>query len=214
MNRKHTLFQLIMTEASRYQIKKIKTGEIIELTVRPASVETWPALEDLFGEKGACNGCWCMYWRIGNQYNKRSRDLNKSEFQQIIKNGPPPGIMAFHHQKAVGWCQVTPRIYLPYLENLTGKDQPADQDIWSISCFYIRSKYRRLGLTSILIKEALKIAQQANARLLEAYPVDKKDSRSISYTGYVSTFRRTGFKLTGQKVFTRQIMQHDLKASK
>ena len=30
----------------------------------------WPALEQLFGEHGACGGCWCMFWRIekGERY--------------------------------------------------------------------------------------------------------------------------------------------------
>jgi hypothetical protein len=33
------------------------------LAIRPLLPELWPALEDLFGAKGACNGCWCMYGR-------------------------------------------------------------------------------------------------------------------------------------------------------
>ena len=35
----------------------------MKLTIRPLTPDLWPALEDLFGETGACNGCWCMYWR-------------------------------------------------------------------------------------------------------------------------------------------------------
>jgi hypothetical protein len=40
-------------------------SSLMKLTVRPLTPELWPALEDLFGAHGACNGCWCMYWRIG-----------------------------------------------------------------------------------------------------------------------------------------------------
>jgi hypothetical protein len=29
----------------------------VQLTVRPATGDLWPALEDLFGRKGVCNGC-------------------------------------------------------------------------------------------------------------------------------------------------------------
>jgi hypothetical protein len=29
----------------------------MKLTIRPLTPDLWPALEDLFGEKGACNGC-------------------------------------------------------------------------------------------------------------------------------------------------------------
>jgi hypothetical protein len=35
-------------------------------TTRWLTPDLWPALEDLFAGKGACGGCWCMYWRIGS----------------------------------------------------------------------------------------------------------------------------------------------------
>ena len=37
----------------------------MKLTIRPLTPDLWPALEDLFGKRGASNGCWCMYWRAG-----------------------------------------------------------------------------------------------------------------------------------------------------
>ena len=43
----------------------------MKLKIRPLTPNLWPALEDLFGENGACNGCWCMYWRIGNAYRNK-----------------------------------------------------------------------------------------------------------------------------------------------
>ena len=46
----------------------------MKLTIRPLTPDLWPALEDLFGKNGACNGCWCMYWRIGSAYRKRPRE--------------------------------------------------------------------------------------------------------------------------------------------
>jgi hypothetical protein len=33
----------------------------MDLIIRPLTSDLWPALEDLFGEHGAVNGCWCMY---------------------------------------------------------------------------------------------------------------------------------------------------------
>ena len=62
----------------------------MELTVRPLTPALWPALEDLFGEHGACNGCWCMYWRIGSAYRKRPRQANKAAFREVVERGPPP----------------------------------------------------------------------------------------------------------------------------
>src|ERR1700727_2216337 len=60
----------------------------MKLKILPLTPELWPALEDLFGEKGACNGCWCMYWRIGAAYRGRPGSKNKAAFRQVVKNGP------------------------------------------------------------------------------------------------------------------------------
>lgn len=62
-----------------------------QITVRPLSARLWPALENLFGPRGACNGCWCMYWRIGSDYKKRRPSANKEEVHQIVKRGPARG---------------------------------------------------------------------------------------------------------------------------
>ena len=81
----------------------------MKLTIRPLTPDLWPALEDLFGERGAVGGCWCMYWRIGNAYRKRPGEKNKADFRAVVKRGPPPGLLAFDGALAVGWCQLTPR---------------------------------------------------------------------------------------------------------
>ena len=83
--------------------------------IRPLTPELWPALEDLFGKGGASNGCWCMYWRIGSKYRKRTREKNRRALRQIVNHGPPPGLLAFDGDRAVGWCQCTPREDLRWL---------------------------------------------------------------------------------------------------
>jgi hypothetical protein len=66
---------------------------LMKLTIRPLTPDLWPALEDLFGnKKGACNGCWCMYWRIGAAYRKRPREKNRAAFRRVVRDGPPPGL--------------------------------------------------------------------------------------------------------------------------
>ena len=88
----------------------------MKLTIRPLTPDRWPALEELFGPRGACNGCWCMYWRIGSEYHKRAREKNRSAFRKIVKHDPPPGLLAFDGERAVGWCQLTPRDDLHWLK--------------------------------------------------------------------------------------------------
>ena len=200
-----------MKEQPPQRIKRTGIKELSRITIQPLMPEHWGALEDLFGEKGACNGCWCMYWRIGGIYTRRSRELNRKDFQKIIRTGPPPGLLAFDGDLAVGWCQITPRTGLPYLEKLVKERSSAQRSVWSISCFYIRNHYRRMGITGLLIEEALKYSERNGADLVEAYPVDPLTSRSMSFTGYKTTFERAGFRLTSEKIFTRSVMRSELK---
>jgi GNAT superfamily N-acetyltransferase len=112
----------------------------MKLTIRPLTPDLWPALEDLFGENGAVGGCWCMYWRIGRAYRKRPHEENRAAFREVVKGGPPPGLLAFDGNMAVGWCQPTRRL-----------KRVDDVPVWSLSCFYVRKGYRRRGVTSALI---------------------------------------------------------------
>ncbi len=85
----------------------------MRLLIRPLTAGLWPALEDLFGSNGACRGCWCMYWRIGSAYRRNSFESNRAAFCEVVTRGPPPGLLAFDGEVAVGWCQLTPRDALP-----------------------------------------------------------------------------------------------------
>jgi hypothetical protein len=110
----------------------------MKLAACPLTPDLWPALEDLFGENGACNGCWCMYGRIGSAYRKRPREQNKAAFREIVERGPPPGLLAFNGDVAVGWCQLTPRDAVPWLDRTWRLRRVDDVPVWSLSCFYAR----------------------------------------------------------------------------
>jgi GNAT superfamily N-acetyltransferase len=184
----------------------------MKLKILPLTPDVWPAFEDLFGESGACKGCWCMHWRIGSAYHKRLRETNKAAFHDIVKMGPPPGLIAFNGDLAVGWCQLTSRDALPWLDRSWRLRRVDDVPVWSISCFYIRKGYRKQGITSALIAASLKAAKRAGAPALEAYPLDADLTGSSSWTGYASTFARAGFSIVGRHTPPRPIMRHDLGA--
>ncbi|HEY0746596.1 MAG TPA: GNAT family N-acetyltransferase [Steroidobacteraceae bacterium] len=187
--------------------KTVIEGDV-KITIEPLTPSLWPALEDLFGKKGACNGCWCMYWRIGSAYKRQPAAKNRNAFYQVVKRGPPPGLVAFDGDVAVGWCQLTPRGALPWLDR-TWRLRPVDDvPVWALSCLYVRSAYRRQGVTSVLIEAAL---QAAKAPALEAYPFDAAESPSATGTGYASTFARAGFKVIARRSAARPVMRYDLR---
>ena len=183
----------------------------MKLTIRPLTPDLWPVLEDLFGERGAVGGCWCMYWRIGNAYRKRPSETNKSDFRAVVKRGPPPGLLAFDGALAVGWCQLAPRAAVSWLDRTWRLKRVDNLPVWSSSCFYVREGYQRQGVSAALIAAAVKAARRAKAPALEAYPFDAAVSPSASGTGYASTFARAGFKTVARQASARPVMRHGLK---
>jgi hypothetical protein len=183
----------------------------MKLVIRPLTPDLWPALEDLFDTKGPCSRCWCMAGRIGTAYRRRTRSENKAAFRRIVKRGPPPGLLAFDGDLAVGWCQLTPRDEVPALERVRHLKRIDNLPVWSLSCFYVRIGYRRKGVTKALIAAALKMAKRAKAPALEAYPFDAEVSPSASSTGFASTFARAGFRIVARRIPARPIMRHDLR---
>ena len=185
----------------------------MKLRIRPLTAELWPALEELFGKHGACNGCWCMYWRLGPRYHERPREENKIAFKQLVERGPAPGLLAFDGEVPVGWCQLTPRAALPWL-NQTRLLQPVDDaPVWSISCFYVHRKYRKQRVMEGLIAAAIKAASRGRAPAIEAYPIDTRRPKSSSnlFTGVASTFLRAGFKAVTRRTPARPIMRYELR---
>ena len=136
----------------------------MKLTIRPLTPDLWPALEDLFGENGAVGGCWCGYRRIGRAYLKRPHEENRAAFREVVKRGPPPGLLALDGNMAVGWCQLTPRDALPWLDRTWRLKRADDVPVWSLSCFYVRKGYRRRGVSSALIAAAVKLRKGQRPR--------------------------------------------------
>ena len=189
----------------------------MKLTIRPLTPDLWPAFEDLFGKQGACNGCWCMYWRVGSAYHKRPREKNRAAFRKIVEHGPSPGLLAFDGAVAVGWCQLTPRRSLPWLDaGARLLKRVDDEPVWSISCFYVRRSHRKRRIMTALIRAAVKIARSEKAPALEAYPVDKSAPQSSSniFTGVASTFTRAGFKKVVRRAADRPIMRYNFKMAR
>ncbi len=91
----------------------------------PVTKENWKDFENLFGEKGACAGCWCMYWRLRRkEYDSLRGAGTKKKMKSLVNNGTIPGILAYDNDKPVGWCSVAPREDFPVL----GKFQSAGKN--------------------------------------------------------------------------------------
>jgi GNAT superfamily N-acetyltransferase len=126
----------------------------------------------------------------------------------------PAGLARVRRGFASGWCQLTPREALPWLDHMWWFERVDAVPVWSISCFFVRRDYRRQGVMTQLIFAALKAAKRARAPALEGYPIDTSAPKSTSniFTGTAAVFARAGFKVVARRASARPIMRHDLKA--
>ncbi len=167
------------------------------LSFRPLTPETWKAFEELFGPRGACGGCWCMWWRLTRkEFNEGKGDVNRKAIRKLVNGGTVPGILAFEGKRAVGWCSIAPRAEFSGLARSRVLAAVDEKPVWSVVCFFVARDHRHSGLTGELLEAAMKYARRRGARIVEGYPVEPGPAGTadaFAYTGLASVFRRAGF---------------------
>ena len=167
------------------------------LRFKPVTSSEWGDLEELFGPRGACGGCWCMWWRLTHtDFERQKGDGNRDALKKLVDSGVVPGILAYLDDQPVGWCSVGPREAYSALEHSRIFKRVDNKPVWSIVCFFVAKTFRCQGITSELIGAAVDYARNNSVEVVEAYPVDPADDRYpdiFAYTGFLSAFRKAGF---------------------
>src|SRR5687767_8135706 len=183
----------------------------MNFTFSALSSDNWNDFVALFGDKGACGGCWCMYWRLkASDYNRLKGEGNKKALKKLIKK-TSPGIIAYADDKAVGWCAVAPRSEYIRLDTSRILKPVDDQPVWSISCFFIQKGFRNKGLSKQLLGSAVGFAISNGAKIVEGYPVESKTGKMpdvFAWTGFSRTFIKAGFKEVERRSEGRPIMRY------
>lgn len=181
------------------------------LDFHSASKDRWADVQALFGERGACGGCWCQSWRkSAADFRADTGAKNKGSLKKIIGKGDEPGILAYADGKPVGWCAVAPRdVYVRLLNSKVLK--PLDEKpVWSVSCLFILKPYRRRGISSKLLKAAVEFVKKKGGKIVEGYPVipyTEKMPDAFAWTGLLRCYEKAGFKVAGQWSKARPIVR-------
>jgi len=186
-----------------------------QLQFHSVAPDRWKDFEKLFGENGACAGCWCMWWRLPRaEFDQKQYAGNKRAIKKIITTGQEPGILAYADGEPIGWCAIAPRESYPSLDRSNVLRRVDDQPVWSVTCFYIARGYRKQGVTRQLLEAAVKFAKKYGAKIIEGYPIDSggawKGTTSV-FTGLASTFKQVGFVEVARRSPTRPIMRYFVK---
>ncbi|MEO0921349.1 MAG: GNAT family N-acetyltransferase [Pseudomonadota bacterium] len=181
------------------------------IEIRPA---TWATFEAVMGEKGGCGGCWCMLWRrSGKEMEAGKGNGNRQAMKDVFDAGHVPGLVAMHDGEAVGWIQIDRRSAFPRLANSRTLKPVDDNEVWSVSCFFIDKRFRRKGLSLELLTAAMDWASNQGASMVEGYPIDTPKAKYppvYAWTGFLDTFKRAGFAEVARRSETRPIMRKEL----
>jgi GNAT superfamily N-acetyltransferase len=186
-------------------------ADLPKVTFRPVTPARWPDLERLFGERGACGGCWCMVWRLPRQRWVAGKGAgNKRALKRIVTANRKPGVLAYVGREAIGWCALAPRSEYLALERSRVLKPIDDSPVWSISCLFVARPWRRKGVSVALLRAAVDLAAKQGARVVEGYPVEPTMRRmpdAFAWTGLPAAFRAAGFVEVARRSKTRPIMR-------
>ena len=188
----------------------------IEFEFHPLTDERWDDFAKLFGKRGACGGCWCMWWRqTAKEYEASKGEMNRKKMKKLVGSGEVPGLLAYHDREPVGWCAVAPRVDYPRLSRSRILKSVDDKPVWSIVCLFVARSHRNMGVSSALIRAAVDFVRKRGGRTLEAYPVEPKKDRmpdAFAFHGLAVSFLRAGFTEVARRSETRPVMRYEIKA--
>ena len=172
-------------------------------TFRPLVKETWPAFAQLFDPNGACDGCWCMWWKQNTkEYSEGRGQNNRKAMMQLVLDDTQLGLLAFSPKGEVcGWVALAPRSNYKRLQNSRTLKPIDEQPVWSITCFFINRNFRRMGITTGLVKAAVAFVREKGGSIVEAYPTVTEEGQVSSasiFSGVPQVFERLGFEKVGE----------------
>ena len=142
--------------------------------------------------------CWCLSYRFTS--SKENGELLGPErgerVQQLVRQSPPPGVLAYEGDEVVGWAAVHPRAGKAFARNRK-IPHVDDLDVWSVWCIRVRPGQSHEGASSHhLLAGAVEFARANGALAIEGYPVNNKGAKvdfTMAYVGTMALFEKAGF---------------------
>lgn len=184
-----------------------------QLTFEPLNKSNWPKFVQLFGEKGACGNCWCMYYRLkkSDWAEGKADDGNKDAMQELVRENRPTGILGFYDGQPIAWAAFAPREDFIKLERSRVHKRIDEQAVWSIPCLFIDKGFRRLGVSVELLKGVISYARGKGIGIIEAYPTIPTKGilpDSFVWTGLFQAFIKAGFEVVDQTSKNRPMVRY------
>lgn len=194
------------------------------LTIRPANEAAWADLQTVFGSRGAASRCQCQRQVLGDHdwwfmpVEERAQLLHEQTNVDDPDAPETAGLVAYLDGEPVGWVAVAPRTTY---RRLLGSSVPwagraedkADDTVWSVTCFVVRTGFRGQGLTYELALAAVEFARERGAAAVEGYPIVAKPAQKITWdeaaVGSPQVFAAAGLEQVSSPTVRRRVMRID-----
>ncbi|MDT0157586.1 GNAT family N-acetyltransferase [Microbacterium sp. ARD32] len=190
------------------------------ITTERATISRWDDVQHALSGGGDGRSCQCIWPVVSNKdWNATTVEDRRDMLHAEIAAGPPPGLIAYVDGEAAGWIRIGPRSAQTRIVRtraiVAATDEPLDDaSVWAVTCFVIRRDHRGTGLSAALLRAAVDCADEAGARLIEAYPVDTSQGThrpNDLFHGALSTFLAQGFRQTAQLTRGRVLVVRELR---
>lgn len=191
-----------------------------EFTWLPANEATIEDVETVFATSGAhkcrCQGLKVAGW-IWRDTTQDERDAALVEQTACGTPGPTSGLIGYVDGEPAGWVAVEPRDNYPRIWSRKQPWMRADPDlegVWSVTCFVVRSGWRKEGLTYRLATATVEYGEQVGARILEGYPIEPAPGKTVIWdeasVGLLQVFLDAGYEAVAPPTMRRRVVRRQL----
>jgi ribosomal protein S18 acetylase RimI-like enzyme len=166
-------------------------------TTRPLDASTWDAFAELVERNnGVFGGCWCMGYHPEGCWSGAD---NRTAKEDRMRSGQAHAALAIDADGlAQGWCQYGSPGELSRIKHRReyDKDAPALPD-WRITCFYVDTKHRTMGVARAALEGALDQIAAAGGGVVEAIPevtAGRVAPGRFLFSATVELFEQYGFR--------------------
>lgn len=156
-----------------------------------------------------------MRWRIPRlQFEQQKGSHNRRALKAGVSHGKVRGIIGYADGVPVAWCSVGLRTEFAGLQASELLAPVDEKVVWSITCFFIKKKYRLHHVSIGLIEAAVRYVESQGGEIVEGYPlvpIKEKIPVAFAWTGFESAFKSVGFVEVERRVEIRPIMRYYLK---
>ena len=164
------------------------------IKVVPANEASWEDIQAVFGSRGSAALCQCQRFKLQPRESFGSFSVDERALRLRTQTNAgqtqattTSGLVAYLDGEPVGWCAVEPRPAYPGLLRVfrvpwVGRSEDkADEEVWAVTCVFVRAGFRGRGISHALVRAAVKFARERGARALEGYPMLTEGGEEITW---------------------------------